>query len=330
MSVNTGGGRDEHIPVLLEQAVDSLVTDRAGCYVDATFGRGGHSRKILEQLSQDGRLIGLDRDDAAVDVASRLKQEDKRFVIYKRNFSKLEDLMKQQNMQGQVDGLLIDLGVSSPQLDVGGRGFSFSADGPLDMRMDQSSGITAGEWLANVKEVDLAKVIKEFGEERFAKRIARAIVEIRDSRRIETTADLAEIVKNAHPRWEKSRHPATRTFQAIRIHINGELDALMQVLEQARSVVKRGGRLVVISFHSLEDRMVKREISGRGAVSPRIKVSKASYRERRLLANLPDAGSSAKVWKGLGKAVFAASDEVAENPRSRSAVMRVAERTGSG
>lgn len=330
MSVSAGTGSDEHIPVLLEQAVEALVTDRSGCYVDATFGRGGHSRKILEQLSQDGRLIGLDRDDAAVDVASQLGQEDKRFVIYKRNFSQLEDLMKQQNMQGQVDGLLIDLGVSSPQLDVGERGFSFSADGPLDMRMDQSSGITAAEWLASVKEVDLAKVIKEFGEERFAKRIARAIVEVRDSRAIDATADLAEIVKKAHPRWEKSRHPATRTFQAIRIYINGELDALTQVLEQARSVIKEGGRLVVISFHSLEDRMVKREISGRGAITQRVKVSKASYRERRLLANLPQHESPAKVWKGLGKAVFAADEEVAGNPRSRSAVMRVAERTGSG
>ena len=317
---------DRHVPVLLQQAVEALVTDPAGCYVDATFGRGGHSRKILEHLQQKGRLIALDRDDAAVAVAKELVQKDRRFEIHKFNFSQLEELMKQQEVQGRVDGLLIDLGVSSPQLDVGERGFSFTTDGPLDMRMDQSSGLTASEWLAKVDESELAIVLKECGEERFARRIARAIVEVRDARPIETTGDLAEIVKLAHPRWEKSKHPATRTFQAIRIHINGELDALGKVLEQARSVVKEGGRLVVISFHSLEDRMVKREISGRAMRPKRVKASRASFRERRLLDNLPQTDTPGKVWNGLGKAVFAADDEVLENPRARSAVMRVAER----
>lgn len=314
---------NEHIPVLLGQAVEALVTERNGCYVDATFGRGGHSRKILRQLGQQGRLIAIDRDDAAIAVASELVEQDERFEIYKRNFSQLEDLMSQLEMHGQVDGLLIDLGVSSPQLDVAERGFSFSEDGPLDMRMDQSLGMTAGEWLSVVEELDLVTVLKEYGEERYARRIARAIVEQRDKRAIEGTAELAEIIKQAHPRWEKSRHPATRSFQAIRIHINGELDALSDVLQQARSVIKEGGRLVVISFHSLEDRMVKREIRGRGAAPKR---AKASFRERRLLANLPPADEKPKDWKALGKAVFAENAEVAQNPRSRSAVMRVAQR----
>lgn len=314
---------NEHIPVLLEQAVEALITESNGCYVDATFGRGGHSRKILEQIGQEGRLLAIDRDDAAIVVAEKLAQQDARFEIYKRNFSQLEELMKKTKMKGQVDGLLIDLGVSSPQLDVGERGFSFSEDGPLDMRMDQSLGMTAGEWLTDVEEEELATVLKEYGEERFARRIARAIVEVRDTRAIETTSDLAEIIKQAHPRWEKSRHPATRSFQAIRIHINGELDALAQVLEQARGVLKQGGRLVVISFHSLEDRMVKREIQGKGAASKRVK---PSFLERRLLANMPTVDESPKVWKALGKAVFAENSEVTQNPRSRSAVMRVAQR----
>ncbi len=314
---------NEHIPVLLEQAVEALITERDGCYVDATFGRGGHSRKILERLGENGRLIAIDRDDSAIAVANELVQQDARFLIYKRNFSQLEELMKQTQWQGRVDGLLIDLGVSSPQLDIGERGFSFSEDGPLDMRMDQSSGITASEWLSHVDEDELIGVLKEYGEERYARRIARAIIEVRNTRSIDSTLDLAEIIKQAHPRWEKNRHPATRSFQAIRIHINGELDALAKVLQQARNTLKQGGRLVVISFHSLEDRMVKREINGRGAVSKR---TKASFRERRLLANLPAAKEMPKDWKALSKAVFAQDTEVAQNPRSRSAVMRVAQR----
>lgn len=331
-----------HAPVLLQEAVDALVTNPSGCYVDATFGRGGHSSEILKRLDSNGRVIALDRDDAAIAVAKELGQEDSRFVAYKHNFDQLDELMKKIDMQGRLDGLLLDLGVSSPQLDSADRGFSFAASGPLDMRMDRSQGVTARDWLQSVSDVELERVLRDYGEERYARRIAKAIIERRDDAPIETTAELAELVREAHPRWHPSRHPATRTFQAIRIEINKELDALGRVLVQARAALKQGGRLVVISFHSLEDRMVKRELQGRPVSSsasqapsdsvvsanskPKRKSKADPFRQRRLQHHQAEAQHKMDYWKLIGKAQKAGSPELTRNPRSRSAVLRVAER----
>jgi len=326
--------------VLLQEAVDALVTNRSGFYVDATFGRGGHSSEILKRLNSTGRVLAMDRDDAAIAVAKELGQEDSRFVAYKRNFDQLDELMNIINMQGQLDGLLLDLGVSSPQLDSADRGFSFAASGPLDMRMDQAQGMTARDWLQSVDEVELERVLRDYGEERFARRIAKAIIARRDQAPIETTGELAELVRQAHPRWHPSRHPATRTFQAIRIEINKELEALAKVLLQARSALKQGGRLVVISFHSLEDRMVKREFQGRpiataadtateqasGKKTRKQKPKVDPFRQRRLQHHESVANRKSSYWKVIGKAIKPGEQELAGNPRSRSAVLRVAER----
>ncbi len=303
---------ESHSPVLLREAVELLVTDPQGLYVDATFGRGGHSRAILSQLNVEGRLFAMDQDEAAVVHGQGMQHDDSRFSIYRHNFGRLQELMNTLQIAGNIDGLLLDLGVSSPQLDSSERGFSFQKDGPLDMRMDQAKEPTAEQWLSEITERDLATALRDYGDERYAKRIARAIVEYRDKQRITGTSELAELVKQAHPRWEKHHHPATRTFQAIRIAVNRELDMLVCALEQARSVVRVGGRLAVISFHSLEDRLVKREIRG-----------KPGGQRTASGVQLPEKPS---VWKAVGKAVFPSTDEVAGNPRSRSAVLRVAER----
>jgi 16S rRNA (cytosine1402-N4)-methyltransferase len=299
-----------HQPVLLEEAITALMVSTDGTYVDGTFGRGGHSARILETLSPRGSLLALDQDPEAAAVAQQLMQQDARFSFRSVNFRALADCVT----PGSLQGVLLDLGVSSPQLDDPERGFSFSHDGPLDMRMNPSAGQSAAAWLAAVKEAELAKILKEFGEERFARRIAAAIVAARDEAPIERTGQLAEIVAAANPKWEQHKHPATRSFQAIRLQVNGELDALRSVLSASVNALAPGGRLVVISFHSLEDRIVKRFIrdAARGQyVPPGVPIQH-------------DAQQGA--LRLIGKAVMPSATETAQNPRARSAVMRVAER----
>ncbi len=304
---------DTHVSVLQTEAVEALDIVSDGRYVDATYGRGGHSLKIIEQLGASGRLLALDRDPDALADAERRFYDDQRFNIVSANFADIDHVIEQHDWVGTVDGLLLDLGVSSPQLDDAIRGFGFSRDGPLDMRMDPLTGVSAAQWLAEVREEELVYVLKTYGEERYARRIAAAIVAARDAAAITRTSQLAEIVKAAHPRWERHHHPATRSFQAIRIQVNGELEAISQVLTKATSVLKKGGRLVVISFHSLEDRLVKRALR---------KPPPPADLPRHL--PLPDVKDHP--WKLLSKAVKASNEEVIRNPRARSAVMRVAQR----
>ncbi len=302
-----------HQTVLLREAVDALVTTPTGYYVDGTFGRGGHSRHILEQLDADGRLLAVDKDPAAAAAADALMASDPRLTFFHGSFAELPDQLQRMGIAA-VDGILLDLGVSSPQLDDADRGFSFQQDGPLDMRMDTSRGPTAAEWLAGAGVEEIAEVLKEYGEERFARRIASAIVEACQSGQMETTGQLARVVSDANPRWEKHKHPATRAFQAIRIRVNRELDDLQALLAGAVDLLRVGGRLVVISFHSLEDRIVKRYMRdmARGQPIPRGVPVQDSALERRL--------------RIVGKAVRPGAEEVAANPRSRSAIMRVAEK----
>lgn len=302
-----------HETVLLHEAVDSLVGSPAGLYVDGTFGRGGHSREILSRLDTDAHLFAIDKDEEAERDALTLASEDARFSFARGSFASLPALLAERGL-GPVDGILLDLGVSSPQLDQAERGFSFQHDGPLDMRMDRSRGESAAQWIAAASEQEIIDVLREYGEERFARRIAGAIVAARAETPLTRTSQLASIVKAAHPRWEKHKHPATRAFQAIRIRVNRELDDLSDLLSLALSVLAVGGRLVVISFHSLEDRLVKRHFRdmSRGPQLPR---------------NLPVKASQAGVqMRLLGKAVRASDGEVAANPRSRSAIMRSAEK----
>lgn len=302
-----------HDTVLLHEAVDALIGNPAGLYVDGTFGRGGHSREILRRLAPAGRLLAIDKDHEAAAVAEDLMLEDDRVSFYRGAFSALPQLLSERGLDS-VDGVLLDLGVSSPQLDNPKRGFSFQQDGPLDMRMDCSTGESAAEWLARVDEADLVTVLREYGEERYAKRIAAAIVRERDLHPLTRTAQLAAVVKEAHPRWEKHRHPATKSFQAIRIKVNQELDELAALLDAALAILRVGGRLIVISFHSLEDRMVKRFMreAARGPVVPR---------------HIPIRDSETRQpLRILGKAQRASDDEIQGNRRARSAVMRCAER----
>ena len=300
----------EHRPVLLEEAIAALMVSVDGTYVDGTFGRGGHATRILESLSPRGSLLALDQDPEAAAVAELICANDSRMRFRSTNFRALADCAA----LGSVQGVLLDLGVSSPQLDNPARGFSFSHDGPLDMRMDPEGGQSAADWLANVKEAELARVLKELGEERFARRIARAIVNARREGPIQRTAHLAEIISAANPKWEPNKHPATRSFQAIRLHINSELESLQDALSAALSVLAKGGRLVVISFHSLEDRIVKRFIRN-------------ASRGRQLPPGVPISFEEQQVsLKPIGKAVMPSPTEVAANPRARSAVMRIAER----
>jgi len=300
--------------VLLHEAVDALQVKPDGIYVDGTFGRGGHSRMILQQLGERGRLIALDKDPVAVATAEEI--DDNRFGIVHSGFSRLAVVLKELQV-GKVDGVLLDLGVSSPQLDDEQRGFSFRFDAPLDMRMDTSSGQTAAQWLASVDEGLLGEVIRDYGEERFAKQIARALVAARQEDPITTTRHLSQIVAQTVRTREPGKNPATRTFQAIRIYINRELEELEDVLPQCVDSLKPGGRLVVISFHSLEDRLVKRFLRemAQGDKLPR---------------NLPIRAADVPPGKLrlVGRASRASLQEVAANPRARSAVMRVAERIG--
>ncbi|ABE50544.1 16S rRNA (cytosine(1402)-N(4))-methyltransferase RsmH [Methylobacillus flagellatus] len=304
----------QHVTVLLEEAVEALSIKPDGVYVDGTFGRGGHSRKILEKLGAQGRLVALDRDLAAIQAAQGI--QDARFKIVHSHFAAMAQVLASLNIQ-QVDGVLLDLGISSPQIDEGERGFSFRFDGPLDMRMDQSRGQTAAEFIATATEQELTRVIKEYGEERFAKQIARAIVAQRaGGMDISTTGQLAKIVAGAVPKVEPGQDPATRTFQALRIFINQELEELSLTLPQCLSLLAPQGRLAVISFHSLEDRIVKRFIRGeqdRDNLPAHFPVRASDLPQPRLVA--------------IGRAVRPSEDEVRRNPRSRSAVLRVAERT---
>ena len=303
-----------HITVMLEEAVEGLAIKPNGIYVDGTFGRGGHSRKILEKLGSKGRLIALDRDLAAVSSAASI--QDARFQIVHRHFAALEEVLAELDISA-VDGVLLDLGISSPQIDIGERGFSFRFDGPLDMRMDQSSGQTAAEFVAVATEQKLAEVIKAYGEERFAKQIARAIVASRTGGdAITTTRQLAKVVASAVPKIEPGQDPATRTFQALRIFLNQELEELSLVLPQCLRVLAPQGRLSVISFHSLEDRIVKQFVKGeqdRDDLPSNFPVLAKDLPQPRMMA--------------IGKAQKPSAAEVKKNPRSRSAVLRVAERT---
>ena len=303
-----------HTTVLLHEAVDALVTDADGFYVDGTFGRGGHAAELLGRLSDQGSVLAIDKDPQAIAVGQERFAEDGRLQLFHGSFADLKNVAADMGKTGEISGVLLDLGVSSPQLDQAARGFSFMRDGPLDMRMDTSRGLSAAEWIATADEQDIARVIKEYGEERFARRMASAVVKERVKAPITGTVQLARILAAAHPAWERGRHPATKAFQAIRIFINRELEDLEELLSQVIDTLKVGGRLVVISFHSLEDRRVKRFIRDQ---EQGIKLPK----------NLPvrDVERGVRLVK-VGKAIKPAVSEVDGNIRSRSAVMRIAER----
>ncbi|MGO1159032.1 16S rRNA (cytosine(1402)-N(4))-methyltransferase RsmH [Acinetobacter sp.] len=299
-----------HISVLLHETIDALLAGRnTGTYVDGTFGRGGHTRLLLSKLDENARVYAFDKDPQALAVAAELEQEDSRFKIIHASFADLKDALAELGIE-QVDGLMADLGVSSPQLDQAERGFSFMKDGPLDMRMDNSQGPTAAEWLTQIEEEALANIIFKYGEERYSRRIAKAI---KAAGYIDTTAKLAEIVKVAHPKWEKNKHAATRTFQAIRIAINKELEDIEIFLPQAVEILKPEARLAVISFHSLEDRLIKQFIQ------------KESTLEEDSGWGMPQQQKDTRRLKKVSR-VKASDEEVKANPRSRSAWLRVAER----
>ena len=305
-----------HITVLLDEAVEALAVRADGCYLDGTFGRGGHSRLILQHLGPGGRLLGFDKDPQAIATGQALAAEDGRFVIVQRSFAELGSELESRGLAGKVSGILLDLGVSSPQLDDPERGFSFMNDGPLDMRMDPSRGISAADFIATASAEEIARVFKEYGEERFAKRMANAVVQRRETQRFERTGDLAEVLKVANPAWEKGKTPATRAFQGLRIHVNNELGDLEAGLEAALEALEIGGRLVVISFHSLEDRIVK-------LFMRKLAKGEADKMPRDLPIRFQAFDPKIKI---LGKAQFASETETKANPRSRSAVMRVAEK----
>ena len=298
-----------HVPVMLEEAVEALQVRADGTYLDGTLGRGGHARQVLARLGEGGRLLLMDRDPVAIEVAQRMFAADPRVRIRQASFA---GMAQWQEVKGGLDGVLLDLGVSSPQLDDATRGFSFQAEGPLDMRMDPGSGSSAAEWLAAASESEIADVLWRFGEERLSRRIARAIVERRMQQVLQTTTQLAELVARTIGFRERHKHPATRTFQALRIHLNNELGELEAGLAAATENLKPGGRLVVISFHSLEDRLVKRFM----------RVQDSQPRSQR---NRPPAEAKPAPLEVIGKR-FASDAELDANPRSRSAVMRVAEK----
>jgi 16S rRNA (cytosine1402-N4)-methyltransferase len=303
-----------HQPVLIKEVLTGLSIQPDGVYVDGTFGRGGHAGAILAMLGPEGKLLAMDKDPEAVQSATRQFGGDPRFGIEQGSFAMLGRMVAQQHLQGQVNGLLLDLGVSSPQLDDASRGFSFSEDGPLDMRMDPAHGISAAQWLQEAAEQEISKVLKTFGEERFSRRIARAIIAARHTQPLRSTRQLAELIAAAVPVREKHKHPATRSFQAIRIYINHELDDVSAVLEQVPDMLAPHGRMAVISFHSLEDRIVKRFI-------------RDEYRGEQPPQQFPLAGMDyCPRLRPVGKAIRASDEEVAGNPRARSAVLRVAER----
>ncbi len=305
-----------HQPVLLEEAIEALKLVPNGIYIDGTFGRGGHSRVIAEALGPLGRLIVLDKDAEAIAHAQKIFAKDERVVPVQDSFANLESITKDEGVYGQVSGILLDLGVSSPQLDEAGRGFSFMQTGPLDMRMNKNQALSAEEFVNKASEEQMVEVFKSYGEERYARRIARAIIRKRtELGPITTTTELAEIVKEAHPAWEKHKHPATRVFQAIRIYVNQELDDLAEGLKQCVQVLAPNGRLAVISFHSLEDRIVKRFM-------------RAEEEGIKLPRNLPVMDSYSKTYfKRVGKAIRPSDEEKSENIRARSAVLRIGEKT---
>ncbi|TMM47748.1 16S rRNA (cytosine(1402)-N(4))-methyltransferase RsmH [Colwellia ponticola] len=304
-----------HISVLLNEAVDALAITGDGCFIDCTFGRGGHSALILSQLSDSGRLIAIDRDPSAIVAAEKFK-DDPRFLIEHQGFAALADIAETHNLMGKVDGILLDLGVSSPQLDEAERGFSFMKDGPLDMRMDTSKGQTAAQWLAVADVEDITWVLRTFGEEKHAWRIANAIVDTREEAPLTRTSQLAKLIKTTAPQREIKKHPATRSFQAIRMYINSELEQIEKALAASLDVLAEGGRLVVISFHSLEDRLVKQFMKkySQGKKVPRgLPVSEEELNKGKKLAL-------------VGRRLKPSQSEVEENVRSRSSVLRVAER----
>lgn len=306
----------EHHAVMLDTAITALNIKADGCYVDATYGRGGHARAILARLGVRGRLLVIDKDPQALENAQLLAASDSRVTVYAGSFKEISNFCAQQNVLQKVDGILFDLGVSSPQLDQADRGFSFMRDGLLDMRMDPTTGVSAAQWLATAKENDIAEVLKTLGEERFSKRIANAIVTSRQQQPITTTAQLAAIITTAIPVKEKHKHPATRSFQAIRIFINQELEDLAMALSQVLMVLAPLGRLVVISFHSLEDRIVKQFMAkqAKGDDFPRLMPVKHAQLNPKL--------------RLIGKAHKASDAEISSNVRARSAVLRVAEKLG--
>lgn len=303
----------EHISVMLHESVDMLVTDENGFYVDGTFGRGGHTRLVLDRLDK-GCLLGFDKDPVAIGYGKSLELDDSRFSIVQDSFANMVAHISGVFDVDKVDGVIMDLGVSSPQIDDAERGFSFMNDGPLDMRMNPDEGVSAAQWIATVKEKDMADIIYQYGEERFSRRIAKAICEYRTHTPILTTLQLSKIVAEANPAWEKGKNPATRVFQGIRIYINNELGDLEVGLEAATESLKVGGRLAVISFHSLEDRIVKRfmKLKSKGPELPR---------------HLPIQNAHLDIkFKTIGKAIKPSQSEVNDNVRSRSAVLRVLER----
>ncbi|WP_343619367.1 16S rRNA (cytosine(1402)-N(4))-methyltransferase RsmH [Acinetobacter proteolyticus] len=299
-----------HISVLLHETVDGVLAGRdTGIFVDATFGRGGHTKLLLSKLDANARVYAFDKDPQALEVAAQLEQEDPRFKIIHASFADIQAELANIGIT-EVDGIMADLGVSSPQLDQAERGFSFMQNGPLDMRMDNSQGPTAAQWLLEIEEEKLANIIYQYGEERYSRRIAKAI---KLAGEMTTTAQLAEVVKTAHPKWEKHKHPATRTFQAIRIAINKELDDIESFLPQAVSLLKVTGQLAVISFHSLEDRLIKQFIQ------------KESSLPEDSGWGMPQAQVDTRRLKKVSR-IRASEAEVKANPRSRSAWLRVAER----
>ena len=307
----------DHQPVLLDAALSALAIAPDGCYVDATFGRGGHSGAILAALSGGGRLLAFDRDPSAAAAARARFGQDQRLTFCRHTFAELDVHLQAVGRAGRIDGLLFDLGVSSPQLDVAERGFSFRHPGPLDMRMDPTTGTSLADWLATATVDDVRRVLRRYGEESFAARIARAVIAARDAAELTDTAALAAVVKAAVPARVaagQSIHPATRAFQAFRIHVNDELGMLAQGLDCALDILAPGGRLVVISFHSLEDRIVKRFIRQQAKPQP---------------SQLPMVPIPAPALRQIGKARRASAAEIAANPRARSAIMRVAERTAA-
>ncbi len=303
-----------HRPVLLDEAIQGLAIKPNGIYVDGTFGRGGHSAAMLQQLNEQGRLIAIDQDPQAIEVARHRFADESRFEIVHGNFEAIKQIIEARGLLHRIDGVLLDLGVSSPQLDDASRGFSFLKPGPLDMRMNPETGQSAAEWLAEVEEQTLVDVLKRYGEERFARRIARAIVTTRTQQPITDTLQLAELISAAVPRKEKHKHPATRSFQAIRIYINRELDVLEHALQGAVDVLAPGGRLAVISFHSLEDRIAKRFM-------------RDISRPPQLPKDIPLLASDIEVpYRLVGKAIKPGEQEIENNPRARSSVLRILER----
>ncbi|CAB1276948.1 16S rRNA (cytosine(1402)-N(4))-methyltransferase RsmH [Candidatus Nitrosacidococcus tergens] len=310
-------GNSTHQPVLLFESIHALNIQENGIYIDATFGRGGHSRAILAKLSPKGKLLAIDKDPEAIAVGQILAQQDERFSIIHAPISSLEKIVVGMGWSHKVHGILFDLGVSSPQLDNPGRGFSFLHPGPLDMRMDCENGQSAGEWLAQAEESEISDVLKKYGEERYAQRIARAITNARNTQKLINTQQLAQIISQANPRWEKKKHPATRSFQAIRIFINRELEELYSALEQVKSVLAVRGHLAIISFHSLEDRIVKQFFK-----------KNSQNGNTYLPSYLPitENQQQSPTFQILGKPIVPNLDETTRNPRSRSAKLRVAQK----